>query len=160
MAFKPSKPVRRFAMAATVVGIVAILVFAAYVLAVSTITVAGTVDHKTIVGIRDDTQYVLVVIVPWGLQVKQPALEILFADKDANVTIDESLEWEIMSCGYSEIRYLASMRLSTGDSVNRIDPGGTLAYFIKRGDFNALRLAESFTFEVEKSEFATIRKLD
>jgi len=160
MAFRLSEPFRHFALAAAAAGIVAILVFAAYVLAFSTITVVGTVDHKTIVGIRDDTQYTLVVVVPWGIQIKQPAVESLFVDKDANVTIDASLEWAIMSCGYSEIRYLASMRLTTGDSMNRLDPGETMAYFVKRDDFNGLRLAESFTFEVEKSEFATIASLD
>ena len=160
MAFRPSKTVRRLAMAAAVVGMAAILVFAVYALAFSTITVTGTVDHKTIVGIRDDTAYTLMVILPGGFQFDEPALESLFLDKDPNVTIDESLEWEIMSCGYPEIRYLASMRLSTGDSVNRIDPGGTLAYFVKRDDFSALKFGESFTFEVEKSESFTIRNLD
>ena len=160
MAIQLNVSSRYIVLTAAAVGTAAILVFAVYVLAFSTITVSGVVDHKTIVGIRDDTAYTLMVILPGGFQFDEPALESLFLDKDPNVTIDESLEWEIMSCGYPEIRYLASMRLSTGDSVNRIDPGGTLAYFVKRDDFSALKFGESFTFEVEKSESFTIRNLD
>ena len=160
MAIRPYVSHRRFILAVAAIGMAGILVFAVYVIAFSTITVTGTVDHKTIVGIRDDVAYTLVSMAPLGLTVKQQALVSLFADKDGNVTINESMEWEIMSAGYSEIRYLASMRVSTGDSVNHIDPGGTLAYFVKRSDFNALKLTDSFTFKVEKSESATIRNLD
>ncbi|MDH3366134.1 MAG: hypothetical protein OEM29_09080 [Thermoplasmata archaeon] len=160
MAIRLNVSYRHFMVAAVAVGTAVILVFAVYVIAFSPITVTGTVDHKMIVGIRDDAAYKLVQMAPLGLTVYQQALVSLFADKDGNVTINESMEWEIMSCGYSEIRYLASMRVSTGDSVNHIDPGGTLGYFVKRSDFNALKLTESFTFEVEKSEPATIRKLD
>ncbi len=160
MAFRLSRPVRQFALVAVVVGIVTILAFAAYVLVFSTITVSGVVDHKTIVGIRDDCQYTLVVIVPWGIQVQDSALQSLFSDKDVNLTIDESLEWDIRSCGYAEIRYLASVRLSTGDSVNDIEPGGTLAYFVKRDDFNKLVFIDDHTISVEKLEFATIRDVD
>lgn len=160
MALGLNRPIRQFALVATLVGIVAILAFATYVLVFSTITVSGVVDHKTIVGMRDDCQYTLLVIVPWGFQVKDSALQSLFSDKDANLTIDESLEWVIRSCGYAEIRYLASVRLSTGDSVNDIEPGETLAYFVKRDDFNKLGFIDDHTIRVEKFEIATIRNVD
>lgn len=160
MAIRPNVLHRHFMLAVAAVGLAVALVFAVYVIAFSTITVTGTVDHKAIVGIRDNGAYTLVTMAPLGLTVKQQDLVSLFADKDGNVTINESMEWEIMSCGYSEIRYLSSMRLSTGDSVNHIEPEGTLGYFVKRSDFNALKLTDSFTFKVEKNEPATIRNLD
>lgn len=157
MALRLSNPVKRLIPIAAVVGVVAILALAAYVFLFSPVTVSGRVDHKTIVGIKDNTAYTLMVIVPGGFQFDDPSLEDLFLDKDANVTIDESLEWEILSCGYSEIRYLASMRLATKDPVNDIEPGETLAYFVKRDDFNELKFVLGYSFEVEKFKSATIK---
>jgi hypothetical protein len=146
----------KVAIAVLVVCLFALLAFIA---AFSTVTVAGTVDHKTIVGVNDQTQDVLVVMGPWGITVNDPCLSALFADVDQNAVINESLEWEMICCGYSEIRYVASIRVSSQDPVNNVEPGGTLAYYVKRHDFNSLMIGQEFTFEVAKSEHATVTKV-
>jgi len=145
---------------AIAISIVILLVLMVYLLAFSTVKVSGVVDHKTITGIRDGTQYTLVVLGPWFVNVKDNALNDLFQGQDSNVTINATLERAILNLGYSQINYLASIQVSSRDSVNHLNPGDALAYFVKRSDFNALRIGNSITYEVEKDKPLTIAQVN
>ena len=140
--------------------IVILLVLMVYLLAFSMVKVSGVVDHKTITGIRDGTQYTLVVMAPWFIEIKDHALDDLFQGKDLDVTINATFEQAILNHGYSKINYLASIQVSSKDSVNHLNPGDALAYFVKRSDFNALRIGNSVTYEVEKGKPLTIARVN
>ncbi len=145
---------------AIAISIVILLVLMVYLLAFSMVKVSGVVDHKTITGIRDQTLYSLVVMYPWGIQIDDHALDYLFQGKDQNVTINATFEQAILSHGYSKINYLASIQVSSKDSVNHLNPGDALAYFVKRSDFNALRIGNTVTYEVEKGKTLTIARVN
>ncbi|MEM0343561.1 MAG: hypothetical protein QXU73_04860 [Thermoplasmata archaeon] len=44
--------------------------------------------------------------------------------------------------------------------MNNLDPGNTLAYFVKREGFNALRIGNIAEFEVEKGKLASIARVE
>lgn len=137
---------------AIAISIAVLLVLVVYLLAVSTVTVAGVVDHKVITGIKNQTQYSLVMITPWEVVVKDASLTDLFQGKGLNLTVDAALEQEMLNNGYSEIGYQASIRVTSSDPVNHLQPGDTLSYLVKRGDFNVLPIGASVEFEVRKGD--------
>lgn len=129
-----------------------LLILLVYLLAFSTVTLTGVVDHKAITGIANQTQYTLVMITPWEVQVLDPSLSDLFQGEGLNLTVDEALEGELLNHGYSEIGYQASIRVSSKDPVNHIEPGETMGYLVKRSDFNAMPMGASVEFEVTKGK--------
>ena len=144
---------------AIAVSIVILLVLMVYLLAFSTVRVSGVVDHKILTGVRNDTQYDLVLMAPGFISIKDHTLDDLFQGQDSNVTINATLEQAILNHGYSKINHLVAITVTSRDSVNHIDPGNGLSYFVKRGDFNSLKIGNSVIFEVEKGKTATIARL-
>lgn len=134
------------------ITIALLLVFVVYLLAFSTVTVEGVVDHKAITGIANQTQYTLVMITPWEIQILGASVSDLFQGKGLNLTVNEEFEQELLNRGYSEIGYQASIRVSSKDPVNHLEPGDTMGYLVKRSDFNVLPMGASVEFEVEKGK--------
>lgn len=139
------------------VSIAILLVSAVYLIAFSTVTVTGVVDHKVISGTRNQTQYTLVMILPWEVQFIDTSLSDLFLHYKVdqtlpNMTIDAGLEQKILDLGYSEILYQVSIVVSSPDPVNHLEPGDTLGYLVKRSDFNALPFWMTVEFEVRKGD--------
>ena len=134
------------------ISIAILLVLVVYLLAFSTVTVDGVVDHRVITGIANQTQYTLVMITPWEVQILDPSLNNLFQGKGLNLTVDEALEQQLLNHGYSEIGYQTSIRVSSKDPVNHLEPGDTMGYLVKRSDFNVLRMGASVEFEVQKGK--------
>ena len=58
----------------------------------------------------------------------------------------------MLNHGYSEIGYQANIRVTSNDPVNHLQPGDTLGYLVKRGDFNVLPIGASVEFEVRKGD--------
>jgi len=144
---------------AAVVSVVILVIMVAYVIAFSTVTVEGTVDHKTIIGTKDNVEYTLVVFTLGDVDIRDPALEPIFKDNDANITVTQAMEQEMLNLGYSEINYLADIRVISEDPVNHVEPGELLAYSVKRTEFNSLIVGETVSFEVAKMTSATIREV-
>ena len=145
---------------AAVISVITLLILVAYVITFSTVTVEGTVDHKTIIGTKDNIDYTLVVFTIASLDIRDPALEPLFNNHDANLSVTQAMEQEMMDLGYSEIRYLAGIRVISEDPVNHVEPGELLAYSVKRTGFNSLMVGENMSFEVAKMTSATIREVN
>ncbi|MEM2891254.1 MAG: hypothetical protein QXJ32_01925 [Thermoplasmata archaeon] len=151
---------RRTAYVVAAVSVAVVLVLAAYLLAFSTVEVSGVVDHKMITGIRNGVQYPLVIMVPGGgIEVYDSVLYDLFEGQDVNMTINSTLERAILNW-YPQIKYLVSIRLTSRDSVNNLNPGDTLAYFVNREGFNDLRFWDNVEFAVQKGKVATIAQVD
>ncbi len=144
---------------AAVISVISLLIMVAYVLTFSTVTVQGTVDHKTITGTKDNIEYTLVVFTIASFEIRDPGLEPLFSNHDANYTVTQAMEQEMLNLGYSEINYFADIRVISEDPVNHVEPGELLEYSVKRTDFNSLRIGEKMSFEVEKMTSATIREV-
>ena len=134
------------------ISIAVLLVLVVYLLAFSPVTITGVVDHKAITGIANQTQYTLVMITPWEVQIIDAYLGDLFQGKGLNLTVDEAFEQEMLNHGYSEIGYQASIRVCSEDPVNHLELGDTMGYLVKRSDFNVLQMGASVEFEVEKGK--------
>ena len=120
--------------------------------------VTGNVDHKSIVGIKDNTQFTLVMFTPHGLNI-DPAVNDLFAGMNINITISSDLEKELEQRGY-EVRYIGNIRLDSSDDINGIDAGSTIGYFLSsRNDFNRLMIGSNVTIEVSKNQDLTVKVL-
>ena len=144
---------RRSVLGIVIVVFVAVmLVLVVYLLAFSTVRVTGVVDHKAITGLANGTQYTLVMITPWEVQVLDASLVDMFQGKGLNLTVDKAFEQELLNHGFSEIGYQASITVSSKDSVNHLEPGDTMGYLVKRGDFNVLLIGASVEFEVERDK--------
>ena len=63
-----------------------------------------------------------------------------------------------MNLKYDRINYLVSIRLTSQDTVNKLDIGDTLAYFVNGDDFNKVKIDDEVRFEVSKSGFTTIER--
>ncbi len=144
---------------AAVISVAILLIMIAYVIAFSTVTVEGTVDHKTIIGIKDNIEYTLVVFTIASLDIRDPALEPIFNNHDGNSTVTQAMEQEMLDLGFSDINYFADIRSISGDPVNNVEPGELLAYSVERTEFNSLRVGENMSFEVAKMTSATIREV-
>jgi len=120
-----------------------------YKSASSPIIVEGTVDHKVITGLKGDTSYTILVNRmidnrSWIL-LKDKSYEEFFSKKDNNTFISKSLE-DKMKSEYSDIKYLVSIRLDSRDSINGIDKGEALAYFVSKEDFNKMKIGDKVKY--------------
>jgi len=136
-----------------------VLIVAVYFELFSTVLVDGVVDHKEIVGISDQTSRTLLVITPWGVSIEDPSLITLFQSQGLNLTVNETLDRQMQSLGYSQILYLGGIRVSSNDPVNGLSQGETLSYFVTRDDFNKLIINGSVSYEVDRFQKATIREV-
>ena len=64
-----------------------------------------------------------------------------------------------MKTEYSEINYLVSIRVSSRDPINNLEENQTPAYFVSREDFNTLEIGYKVTYEVERFQTATIKRV-
>jgi len=130
-----------------------------YFTSFSAVLVNGVVDHKAVLGMNDQTSRTLLLIIPDGVVIKDPALLDLFQGQGPNLTINETLDQKMHNLGYSQIFYLGSIRVSTNDPVNGVGQGETLQYFMNRDDFNRLIINCSVSYEVDRFQGATITKV-
>lgn len=148
---------RVFAIAATILVVVVVSV-AVYYWFFSPVIVEGVVDHKAVTGTKDGTVYSILLNTDSGIVVKDGNYEDWFSDVEKNAFVNSSLEGR-MRTEYSEIYYLVSIRVSTGDPVNSLEEGGTLAYFVSRDNFNRVKVGDGVRFEVDRFQTATIKGL-
>jgi hypothetical protein len=117
--------------------------------------VEGVVDHKTVTGEIENTSYTILTNRPssddglWII-VKDNDYEEFFRNQDRDAVINKSVEDE-MNLKYDRINYLVSIRLTSQDTVNKLDIGDTLAYFVNGDDFNKVKIDDEVRFEVSKS---------
>jgi len=144
----------------TLIIVVAIAVVsvgaATYYYVFSPVIVEGVVDHKGITGEKDGTTYSILLNTPEGIIVKDEDYEQFFSEKDRNAFINETLDYR-MKTEYSEINYLVSIRVTSKDPINNLEENQTLAYFASREDFNAMKIGDKVTYEVERFQTATIK---
>ena len=146
-----------FAVAAIILVVVVVSV-AVYYWFFSPVIVEGAVDHKAVTGTKDTTIYSILLNTDSGIVVKDEDFEDWFSEVDENAFVNSSLEGR-MRTEYSEAYYLVSIRVSTGDPVNSLEEGETLAYFVSRDDFNRVKIGDGVRFEVERFQTATIKGL-
>ena len=121
--------------------------------------VEGVVDHKTVTGEIENTSYIILINRPaddgpW-ITVEDNEYEEFFLKEDRDAVINKSVEDE-MKVKYNTINYLVSIRLTSKDTVNNLEAGDTLAYFVNRDDFNKVKIDDEVRFEVSKSAPVTI----
>ena len=146
-----------FAIAAFLLVVVVVSV-AVYYWFFSPVIVEGVVDHKAVTGTKDGTIYSILLNTDSGIVVKDEDYEDWFSEVDKNAFVDSSLEGR-MRTGYSEVYYLVSIRVSTGDPVNSLEEGETLAYFVSRDGFNRVKIGDGVRFEVDRFQAAAIKGL-
>jgi len=146
-----------FAIAAIILVVVVVSV-AVYYWFFSPVIVEGAVDHKAVTGTKDTTTYSILLNTDSGILVKDEDYQDWFSEVDRNAFVNSSLE-DRMKTEYFEIYYLVSIRVSTGDPVNSLEEGETLAYFVSRDDFNRAKIGDGVRFEVERFQTATIKGL-
>ena len=140
-----------------VVVLVAVSIGAAtYYYVFSPVIVEGVVDHKAVTGEKDGTSYSVLLNTPEGIIVKDEDYALFFSEKDRNAFVNKTLE-DSMKTEYLEINYLVSIRVSSRDPINDLEENQTLAYFASREDFNAMKIGDKVTYEVERFQTATIK---
>ncbi len=148
---------KRTLIIAVVIAVVSVGA-AAYYYVFSPVIVEGVVDHKGIAGEKDGTTYSILLNTPEGITVEDEDYEQFFSEKDRDAVINETLDY-MMRTEYSEINYLVSIRVSSRDPINNLEENQTLAYFVSREDFNALKIGDKVTYEVERFQIATIKQV-
>ena len=142
-----------------VIVLVAVSIGAAtYYYVFSPVIVEGVVDHKGVTGEKDGTTYSILLNTPEGIIVEDEDYAQFFSKKDTNAFINKTLEDE-MTTEYSEINYLVSIRVTSGDPINNLEENETLAYFVSREDFNALKMGDKVRYEVERFQTATVKRV-
>lgn len=131
---------------------------ATYYYVFSPVVVEGVVDHKGVTGEKDGTTYSILLNTPEGIIVKDEDYAHFFSKKDTNAFINKTLEDE-MKTEYSEINYLVSIRVTSKDPINNLEENQTLAYFVSREVFNALKMGDKVTYEVERFQTATVKRV-
>lgn len=142
-----------------VVVLVAVSIGAAtYYYVFSPVIAEGVVDHKAVTGEKDGTTYSILLNTPEGIIVKDEDYEHFFSEIDRNAFINETLDYR-MKTEYSEINYLVSIRVTSREPINKLEENQTLAYFVSREVFNALKMGDKVTYEVERFQTATIKRV-
>jgi len=142
-----------------VIVLVAVSIGAAtYYYVFSPVIAEGVVDHKGVTGEKDGTTYSILLNTPEGIIVEDEDYAQFFSKKDTNAFINKTLEDE-MKTEYSEINYLVSIRVTSGDPINNLEENETLAYFVSREDFNALKMGDKVRYEVERFQTATVKRV-
>jgi len=90
------------------------------------IIVEGVVDHKTLVGVKDDVVKTLLMVTPHGILIKDKSIK---AYVSGDSILYERLI-ENLSKYYDRIYCTVSIRVSTEDPLNDLSPGETLAYIV------------------------------
>lgn len=124
----------------------------------SPVIVEGVVDHKAITGTKDATTYSILLNTDLGILVEDEDYGEWFSSTAKDAFVNSSLE-DRMRTEYSEVYYFVSIRVSTGDPVNSLEEGETLAYFVSRDDFNRAMIDDGVRFEVDRFQTATIKGL-
>ena len=152
------KPSKTLLIIVTVVLVAVSVGVATYYYVFSPVIVEGVVDHKSVTGTKDSTLYSILLNTPEGIIVKDKDYEKFFSENDTDAFISKSLEDKI-KIEYSKISYLVSIRVSTKDTINNLEEGDTLAYFVSKDDFNNLSIGDKVTYEVERFQTATVKRL-
>jgi len=148
---------RRILIIAVVIAAVSVGA-ATYYYVFSPVIVEGVVDHKGITGEKDGTTYSILLNTPEGIIVEDENYAQFFSEKDRDAFINETLDYK-MKTEYSEINYLVSIRVTSRDPINNLEENQTLAYFVSRENFNALKIDDKVTYEVGRFQTATIKQV-
>jgi hypothetical protein len=124
---------------------------------IATDQVNGRVDHKSITGILDNTQYNLVMYTPYGLNV-DTHIKDLIPENATDLTIpqEELLVKELRDMGYS-LHFVLNVEASSRDPVNGLDPGDALGYMVGQDIFLRFDIGDTITYEVPHNEKDVIR---
>ena len=142
-----------------VVIIVVAMLALTYYQYVATEQVNGRVDHKSITGTLDDTEYTLVMFTPYGLNV-DPRVRDLISENVTDLTVaqEQNLVKELRDMGYS-LHFVLNVEVSSHDPVNGLNAGDALGYFVDQNDFIHLNLGDRITYEVPHNERGIIRSV-
>lgn len=105
-------------------------------------TVEGTVDHKAVTGVKDNTSYTVLMNSggdgePWIL-LKDEDYEEYFSTGDENAVVSESLESE-MKKEYSVVNYFVNVKVAPEEE-------GTKPYRASREVFNNIEVGTKVKF--------------
>jgi len=132
-----------------IIGLIFALVICSVVLAYyyQPVIIEGVVDHKTIVGIRDDAGMTIIRITPHGVIVKDKELKSHLINLK-KFTLDEVIEF--LQLKYDAIYCTVSIRVITSDPLNNLAPGETLAYIIDVKYFDMLKIGSKVKFTITR----------
>jgi len=120
-------------------------------------TIEGIVDHKTVVGVKDGVAKTILLIMPDGTviikdeNVKQHVM-------GANITSLEKIK-SILHMYYAKVYCTVSVRTLTGDLLNNLAPGETLAYIVSEEHFDMLKIGANVKFEITRINPLKISKI-
>ena len=135
----------------------AIAIVAVYLLVFNPVPITGTIVAKCVVGIKDTTSYSIITITPYGATADDPAFSDVVMNEGMGLTVNSSLEQRMFDAGYTQIKYVVSIHVTSGkDTVNGIGPGDALGYFTGRTEFNSLRIWDVANFEVDRFSMSTV----
>ena len=83
------------------------------------ITIEGIIDHKTIVGVKDDAVMAILSITPHGVVIKDEDFKWLLVNAE-KFTLSRVIE--LLRPKYDEIYCTVSIRLTKGDPLNGLAP--------------------------------------
>jgi hypothetical protein len=155
--FKKNGTLKAIAITSCTIAIAIIL----YLVVFSPVVVNGVVEAKSIMGVKGDTSFSIITIMPNRVYVDDPAFSQVVVNEGAGLTINSTLEQMMLDAGYSQIKYVITIALLSGeDTVHHISPGQALGYFTERIDFNALRIWDVAEFQVDRFDFGAIHLVD
>lgn len=109
------------------------------------VIVEGIVDHKAVVGIKNEVTKMILMVTPHGIIVKDRDLE-------RHLTGIEEFKLSkvinILDMYYDEIYCTVSIRTTTGNPLNGLAPGETLAYIIDEKYFDMLKIGAKVKFKI------------
>lgn len=120
-------------------------------------TIEGIVDHKTVVGVKDGVAKTILLIMPDGTviikdeNVKQHVM-------GTNITSLEKIK-SILHMYYAKVYCTVSVRTLTGDLLNNLAPGETLAYIVSEEHFDMLKIGANVKFEITRINPLKISKI-
>ena len=107
----------------------------------------GEVDHKAVVGVRMGRAETLLIVGVDGITLKASHIPINNADNmdlRGLISIYESI--------YDEVYYTVSIRSLTGDPLNGLRPGETLAYIVDKYDFINVDVGDEIVYLVNRAD--------
>jgi len=148
---------RFYIIAGTIIAIVAV-----YLLVFNPVLINGTVVAKFVTGTKDGTSYSIITITPYGgATANDPAFSDVVMNEGMGLTVNSTLEQRMMNAGYTQIRYVISIHVTSGkDTINGIGPGEALGYFTGRTEFNSLRIWDVANFQVDRLSASTVHLKD
>lgn len=116
------------------------------------IALTGIVDHKSVVGIKNNNYRTLILVTPRSTIVKDPVLRDYISSNGSNIFISPILEY--LENIYDDFYCVINVRLSVDDTVNNVKRGETLGYILPRSlcitSFDELDIGSAVTFTINR----------